>query len=447
MSAELEGRANSLRKEALQCITIALAGSDTRKFWELLVAYFGANHTGSEEDDPWDFLDAAPKIPPPLPLTDTDTDDDVASTQSAPPAVPPATSSTPAPPPGAPVGVGPKSKETRKSLVSKDKDTLPDVCPLSEAVRMIPHSEDTTNITGVPDFLQINREQKTSPVGGSLYVCRHEACQKKLFIAQSPAGLYSHVRRKHLGIALVCGYCPRRLFWNSKGWKSHMRTHHPSVPWYGPTAVDEAKEAEQMFAQVTDDPLSIGKQSRKQERRYRKGTKDSSTPKFEISVKVEPSATAVKQEASSSSSEGSEGSTAELVTEDTSPDSSSESDTSTESKDSPERPRCPLSEEQLGYVMEGATALHAQPTDESLAKYPFARPVPTSVVAIRDIRPTRRAGAEAAAASLVMADRPMEEGEDEGEEDPDPRELPPLEERPPPLIAAPPKKRRKDHKD
>ena len=83
VSADLESRANSLRKEALQCVTIALAGSDTRKLWELLVAYFGANHTGTE-DDPWDFLDAAPKIPDPLPLMDTDTETDVASVQSAP---------------------------------------------------------------------------------------------------------------------------------------------------------------------------------------------------------------------------------------------------------------------------------------------------------------------------------------------------------------------------
>ena len=75
MSVELEGRANALRKEALQCLTVALCGSDTKKFWELLTTYFRANHTG-DEDDPWDFIDPAPEIPRPLPLTETDTDEE-----------------------------------------------------------------------------------------------------------------------------------------------------------------------------------------------------------------------------------------------------------------------------------------------------------------------------------------------------------------------------------
>ena len=41
LSAKLEGRANALRKEALQCLTVALCGTDTKRFWDLLTAYFG----------------------------------------------------------------------------------------------------------------------------------------------------------------------------------------------------------------------------------------------------------------------------------------------------------------------------------------------------------------------------------------------------------------------
>ena len=40
LSAELEGWANALRKEALQCLTVALCGTDTKRFWDLLTAYF-----------------------------------------------------------------------------------------------------------------------------------------------------------------------------------------------------------------------------------------------------------------------------------------------------------------------------------------------------------------------------------------------------------------------
>ena len=39
-----------------------------------------------EDEDPWNFIDGAPAIPPPLPLTDTDTEDEARSVQSAPPA-------------------------------------------------------------------------------------------------------------------------------------------------------------------------------------------------------------------------------------------------------------------------------------------------------------------------------------------------------------------------
>ena len=54
MSAKLKVKANSLCKEALQSLTITLAGSDTKHFWDLLTAFFGANHTG-DNDDLWDF--------------------------------------------------------------------------------------------------------------------------------------------------------------------------------------------------------------------------------------------------------------------------------------------------------------------------------------------------------------------------------------------------------
>ena len=40
LSAKLEGRANALHKEALHCLTVALCGTDTKQFWDLLTAYF-----------------------------------------------------------------------------------------------------------------------------------------------------------------------------------------------------------------------------------------------------------------------------------------------------------------------------------------------------------------------------------------------------------------------
>ena len=154
VSAVLESRANSLQKEALQCITLALAGSDTRQFWALMTAYFGANYTGTD-DDPWDFIDAVPKIPDPLPLTDTDTKDKMASVQSA----PAATSSFTPPTAGEPVGTGIKAKVvakgSRKPVVPQFKYELKDICSTTEVIRMYPADEGSLNITGVSADLQV----------------------------------------------------------------------------------------------------------------------------------------------------------------------------------------------------------------------------------------------------------------------------------------------------
>ena len=120
VSADLEAKANLLRKEALQSLTIALAGSDTKSFWDLLAAYFGANHSGNEDDDPWDFLDAAPTISPPLPLTETESEGEKASVKSA------------------PVDPTAKVKVPRKPKVSQQKDLLDDLCGVKEAIRMYP---------------------------------------------------------------------------------------------------------------------------------------------------------------------------------------------------------------------------------------------------------------------------------------------------------------------
>ena len=56
---EVEGRAATLRQEALQCLTIALAGSSAVGLGNLIKTFFG-----SSEDDQhvWDFIDPKSKI-------------------------------------------------------------------------------------------------------------------------------------------------------------------------------------------------------------------------------------------------------------------------------------------------------------------------------------------------------------------------------------------------
>ena len=123
-----------MQKEALQCLTIALAGSDTKKFWDLLVTFFRANHKGDETDDPWDFLDVAPTIPPLLPLTETETEDETMSVKSAP----------------APSSAPKVSVKCKPAAISQTKDLLNDLCTLQEAIQMYPADKDSIKETRIP---------------------------------------------------------------------------------------------------------------------------------------------------------------------------------------------------------------------------------------------------------------------------------------------------------
>ena len=82
-----------------------------------------------DEDDPWDFIDPAPEIPHPLPLTDTESDDKASQISAA-------ASSSKAPPAGTPVGEGAKAKGSTHSklTLTVKKDLLDDICEPLKAI-------------------------------------------------------------------------------------------------------------------------------------------------------------------------------------------------------------------------------------------------------------------------------------------------------------------------
>ena len=291
VSANLEAKANAMRREALQCITVALAGSDTKKFWDLMTAYFGTAQKQDGDDDPWDFLDAAPAIPEPLPLAETDTEDDAGSSKSAPAAT-------------ASVAPKPTGAAKRKPAVSLQKDLLDDVCSPKAAIRMYPSDPASLKETGIPPLLQVKREQRTTSKGASVYLCLHEKCQTPTFWAQSPAGLYSHVRRKHLGIVLACPYCADKLYWNSKGWTTHMSHHHKGLPAYGSALQSEAQLAQGMLATI--EKKASKSPAKKRRRRASPRKEDVSKAPEQIKVKKEESSSESSgtQDSSSDSSTG-----------------------------------------------------------------------------------------------------------------------------------------------
>ena len=235
--------------------------------------------------------------------------------------------------------------------------------------------------------------------GGSVYLCRHQVCQSPgtPFMAQSPAALYSHVRCKHLGVALACPYCQQKLYWNSRGWKNHMTQHHKEVPHYGSALVDEPKEAARILAGIEEEP---------------------SVPPTEASAPVPPFRSpghaargglikrkrrpAHEVESSSSSS-----------SEDSFPDSTSSSCDSEGSDTSLQSTKQDPAVEGSGYtppqheaIKEGAVALKGQATLEALQQHKSALKQPTTaIVATRDLT-NQPPLAQELAVGLVVGDLP-----------------------------------------
>ena len=272
-----------------------------------------------------------------------------------------------------------------------------------------------------------------------MYLCRHELCQDVPYYAQSTAGLYSHVRRKHLGMVVACPYCPKKLYWNTKGWATHMEKFHPDVPHYGHQVANEPEMAAALLSQVEANPDALKIQARKQEKRLQKGlhpTKKVAT----VTMKEEADPIALPKP--DDSSDDDEDYQLPSNTADSSSHSTSSSDESSDPGQS-EKPeskttapeREPLTFDQLQAVREGATALRGQPTLEALIKHPSAwKWQPPSHMASRDLPPSTTPAAQLAT-SMVMMDAPPPAKDPYDE----PVDMPELEETPPPPF---PKRRR-----
>ena len=129
LAAELEGKAAALRKEALQHLTVALAGTDTKELFSLLVTFFGKG----TDVDPFSFIDAAPIIKRPLDLTYTESKSeaggDAASSSTTATVEPSTSTSTPS------SGIPPEKKPVK----IKQKISYVDKCAdVQEAVGFLP---------------------------------------------------------------------------------------------------------------------------------------------------------------------------------------------------------------------------------------------------------------------------------------------------------------------
>ena len=91
---------------------------------------------------------------------------------------------------------------------------------------VFPSNPETLATSGVPaDFI-------SGRYDSGQYGCLYGDCDHK---SSSRPGCATHIRRKHLGIALGCKFCPAKLFYKHASWQDHMRAKHIKLPvteWY-----------------------------------------------------------------------------------------------------------------------------------------------------------------------------------------------------------------------
>ena len=231
---------------------IALAGTDCREMWTLLVAFFGKG----TDQDPFEFLDAAPAIKKPLDLVDTDSDEEETSTTdstTSSPAVAGPSASTSAKTPAVPATAA-------KGFKLPPKPTWPDLhSSIDEAEGFVPRSADQLHYTGIPEGVTCKRSGTQTSRGASLYICPLPDCGSTPYVGDLP-GCGSHLRRAHYGTCILCPFCPNKRYYRVNGWKDHMKALHSRVPWYGASEELQAELALQALTKPDPSTVEVSQQ-------------------------------------------------------------------------------------------------------------------------------------------------------------------------------------------
>ena len=119
-----------------------------------------------------------------------------------------------------------KLGDTEEDEASKtDSSKSKDVCVLDQAKPCYPTDSDSLSATGVPsEFISDNLP--SGPTHQSTYHCLYRGCD---FNAQQKASTYTHIRRRHLGVAIHCPLC-MRSWWSSHSYIGHMEKFHRDDP-------------------------------------------------------------------------------------------------------------------------------------------------------------------------------------------------------------------------
>ena len=202
LAAELEHKAAALKAKALQHLFITLAGSDCKQLWTLLVSFFGKG-TGF---DPFDFLDGAPIIKPPLDLGDTDSNEEASETALSVSLGSVSTTASTHPTQASTSTASPQAPHP----ILKPRPAMPNkVSSIEYAEACIPTSLSDIHHTGIPPGVSCKRSEKTTARGASLYICPHRDCGATPYVGDL-YGCSSHLCRVHFGTCLICPYCPNQ---------------------------------------------------------------------------------------------------------------------------------------------------------------------------------------------------------------------------------------------
>lgn len=255
----------ALKAEGLQHLFVALAGSDCKELWTLLITFFSKG-TGF---DPFNFLDTAPAIKPPLDLGDTDSEeaegesnlassvtiDSVSTTVSTSASAAPSTSTS--------TSQASTSIAHRALTVPQDSAPVEALCPVLKsrpswpdrvpsidlAEACVPTSMADIHHTGIPSGVSCKHSEKTTSRGASLYICPHKDCGSTPYVGDLQ-GCGSHLRRVHYGTCLVCPFCLNQCYYQVSGWKSHMSAKHAQILWFG---APEATQASLMLSAMQEE--------------------------------------------------------------------------------------------------------------------------------------------------------------------------------------------------
>ena len=212
----------------------------------------------SFQEDPFNYLDGAPKIHPPLDITDMDSDDEVSTVgeEVVPsPQVALSESQVVISVPTPTTSATPSFTPCEPQVKSRPKVTYADkVADISMTQGFLPEDKDSFHNMGIPTAYAI-WHSGTSGKGRSLYMCPFsDQCSSSPYVSDI-ATTGSHVHCHHLGHCIQCPYDGSH-FYNGTGWWDHMSSKHEGAPWYHSQLRIDSKLPTTFFKATTSSVIS-----------------------------------------------------------------------------------------------------------------------------------------------------------------------------------------------